>query len=110
MEFLPGTEERSSCPPPTNSPKYLRCENRLQETLGGWDRHIASCRECLSYGVHLCAEGQNLALEVGRARMRLDKVTTKLTRTRPRSESVLPELPIRSPASRGPSSAARGAP
>jgi hypothetical protein len=110
MQFLPGTDEQSSRALLDDLPKYRRCENRLQETLGGWDRHIASCRECLSYGVHLCAEGQILDLDIGRARARLDTVTAKLTRTRPRPEPVLPELPIQSPTSHLSSPVARGTP
>jgi hypothetical protein len=89
MQFLPGTEKQSSRRSPDDLPKYHRCESRLEETVGEWDRHVASCPECLSYGVHLCAVGECLGLEAGLARARLDKVRRRL------SQPVSPWLGLR---------------
>lgn len=45
----------------------------FHQMLGRWDRHVTGCGECLSYGTHLCREGEYLSEEVvlGRSRFAL---------------------------------------
>ena len=43
--------------PILRSAQEQRLEERFALALRAWDVHVASCPECLSEGLHLCAEG-----------------------------------------------------
>lgn len=110
MQPRTGASEPNSLPSIEEFPAYRGVEERLEQTLGGWDRHVASCPECLSYGVHLCAVGESLAFDVERARSKRDKLAAQITRTRPHPKSVFPELPVTRLVSPAPSPVAGGTP
>ena len=35
--------------------------DRFDRQIDSWDRHLAACSECLTVGLHLCAEAEFLA-------------------------------------------------
>ena len=52
--------------------RLTNLERRFAAKIAAWDEHLRRCTECLSFGEHLCVEGEYAAEEVEYARARLE--------------------------------------
>ena len=65
---------------------------QFEERVNAWDRHVETCRVCLSEGTTLCYEGQFLSDEVVDARHSLAQSELGIRPEGPRPMPIAPGL------------------